>query len=134
MPLGIKKSNSAGTTFEPKFVFLFRFCFDYYIETRKIPFEMLTFVAPVSTIFKKIIADKDSCASLAFTSPFVVNYMGCSLSLKPADLLQKQLVVRAYFRCYTVRCGVNVLGKGFKLTLNVLNLKNFSLQFVNDFR
>ena len=54
VPLEIKKTNSAGTTrFEPKFIFLFRFSTDYYIETRTIPFETLQFVAPVSTIFKK---------------------------------------------------------------------------------
>ena len=53
VPLAIKKSNSAGTTFEPKFVFLFRFSIDYYIETRTIPFETLQCVAPLSTIFLK---------------------------------------------------------------------------------
>ena len=53
VPLAIKKSNSAGTTFEPKFVFLLGFSIDNYIETRTIPFETLQFVAPVSTIFKK---------------------------------------------------------------------------------
>ena len=51
VPIEIKKSNSAGTTFEPKFVFLFRCSIDYYIETQTLPFETLQFVAPVSTIF-----------------------------------------------------------------------------------
>ena len=103
MPLAIKRSNSAGTTFGPKFVFLFRFSIDYYTETKTIPFETLQFVVPVSTIFKKIIADWESCALLAYTSPLVVNCMGFSLSLKPVHQQQRQLTVRAYFRCYTVR-------------------------------
>ena len=124
MSLAIKRSNSAGTTFEPKFVFLFRFSIDYYIETRTVPFEALLFVVPVSTIFKKILADWESCASPAYTSPFVVNYMGFSLLLKPADQQQRQLAVRVYFRCYTVRWGANVLSNGFKLTMNGLNEKN----------
>ena len=41
VPLAIKKSNSAGTMFEPKFAFLFRFSIDYYIETRTILYETL---------------------------------------------------------------------------------------------
>ena len=124
MPLAIKRSNSAGTTFKPKFVFLFRFSIDYYTETRTIPFETLQFVVPVSTIFKKIIAHWESCASPAYTSPLLVNYMGFSLSLKPVDQQQRQLTVRAYFR----------LGIGFKLTMNGLNHKKFSIQVVTDFR
>ena len=71
-PLAIKKSNSAGTTFKPKFVFLFRFSIDYYIETTT-PFGTLQFIVPVNTIFKKIIADRDTCTSLAYISPLVVN-------------------------------------------------------------
>ena len=51
VPLEIKKSNSAGTTFERKFVFFFRCFIDYYIEILTLPFETLLFVAPVSTIF-----------------------------------------------------------------------------------
>ena len=52
VPLEIKKSNSAGAMFEPKF-FLFRCSTDNYIETQTLPFETLQFVVPVSTIFKK---------------------------------------------------------------------------------
>ena len=51
LPLAIKKSNSTGTTFEPKFVFLFRFSIDYYIETRTFHLETLQFVALVSAVF-----------------------------------------------------------------------------------
>ena len=134
VPLEIKKTNSAGTTrFEPKFIFLFRFSTDYYIETRTIPLKHYNLLRLWVQYLKKIIADRDSCASPTYTSPLVVNYMGFSQLLKSIDQQRRELAVRAYFRCYAVRWGVSVLAKGFKLTLNGLNLKKIRLQVVNDF-
>lgn len=44
-----------------------------------------------------------------------------SLPLSPVDQQQRQLAVRVYSIRYTVRSGVNVLAKDYRLAMNGVN-------------
>ena len=69
----------------------------------------------MSSVFKRIIADPDPCASSAYDFVLVVYYMGIYFH---GPTTKATGSVRVYSKCYTVRSEVSVLANGITLAMN----------------